>query len=311
MSRPYGRPSPPPANRSSSSATALRGRDHPGGGGQGGHLPPGLRVRGTPGEGPVRDGRPRCRPPARGTGWRHAARGGEGGTPTLSADGAYEALFNDLSRADAEPYLARLGAHTLAPFGAPVTERGMEDHPSTYLVCLQDRTFSPALQRRFAAHTTSAVDVDAGHSPMITRPAEVAAAIAAAARRRLRPTASDFAATADYAARLVGVMGTRPVPLLPQGAVLNVNYPKGTGRAAAVAPTMVAKIPQVEVAYVESGAGQVVPKPDPITPTDGSGNTDLAALARHQVSISALDVGFAAETDVLASATAAAGAVGP
>lgn len=49
------------------------------------------------------------------------------------------------------------------------------------MVCLRDRTFSPALQWTFAGRATSSVEVDAGHSPMVTRPAEVATAVAAAA----------------------------------------------------------------------------------------------------------------------------------
>jgi pimeloyl-ACP methyl ester carboxylesterase len=48
-------------------------------------------------------------------------------------------------------------------------------------MCLQDRQFSPALQREFASHVDTVVEIDAGHGPMLTRPAEVAEAIAAAA----------------------------------------------------------------------------------------------------------------------------------
>ena len=41
--------------------------------------------------------------------------------------------------------------------------------------------FSPALQRRMAANATEVVEVQAGHIPLLSRPAELAAAIAKAA----------------------------------------------------------------------------------------------------------------------------------
>ncbi|WP_177238450.1 hypothetical protein [Pseudonocardia ammonioxydans] len=44
-----------------------------------------------------------------------------------------------------------------------------------------DKSFSPALQRGFAGHTGAVVEIDAGHGPMLTRPAELADANARAA----------------------------------------------------------------------------------------------------------------------------------
>ena len=67
-------------------------------------------------------------------------------------------------------------------FGEPQTKTGWKEHPSTYILTTEDLVFSPELQRRMAAHATEVVEVDAGHIPLLSRPAELAAAIAKAAQ---------------------------------------------------------------------------------------------------------------------------------
>ena len=71
----------------------------------------------------------------------------------------------------------------MAVFGEAPTGLGWKEHPSTYVLTTQDRVFSPELQRRMSANATRVVEVDAGHIPLLSRPAELAAAIAAAANR--------------------------------------------------------------------------------------------------------------------------------
>ena len=66
------------------------------------------------------------------------------------------------------------------------TALGWREHPSTYVLTARDLVFSPELQRRMAAHATRTTEVDAGHIPLLSRPAELAQAIAEAA---LRPEA--------------------------------------------------------------------------------------------------------------------------
>ncbi len=48
--------------------------------------------------------------------------------------------------------------------------------PSTYVDCSQDRTVKPDWSRREAAQRLSAdiVEIDAGHSPHVSRPTELA-----------------------------------------------------------------------------------------------------------------------------------------
>ena len=104
------------------------------------------------------------------------------GTGTMTREAARATIFNDASDEQAAPALDALGAHALGTLGEPATGLGWQQHPTTFVLTLQDKQFSPALQREFASHTGTVVEVDSGHGPMLTRPAEVADAIAAAAR---------------------------------------------------------------------------------------------------------------------------------
>jgi hypothetical protein len=102
------------------------------------------------------------------------------GTATLTREGAKASVYNDATDEQAAPAIDALGTHALVTLGEPVTGLGWQ-HPSTCVVTPQGRSFSPALQREFATHTTSVGEIDAGHGPMLAKPAELAAAIAVAA----------------------------------------------------------------------------------------------------------------------------------
>lgn len=104
------------------------------------------------------------------------------GLSTLSADGAKEILFNDVSQETADPIIAALGTHRLSVFGEAPTAIGWREHPSTYVLTTQDLVFSPDLQRRMARNAGTVVEVEAGHIPQLSRAAELAEVIAGAAR---------------------------------------------------------------------------------------------------------------------------------
>jgi pimeloyl-ACP methyl ester carboxylesterase len=53
--------------------------------------------------------------------------------------------------------------------------------PSTYVVCTEDRALPPAAQREMATRADAVVEWPTDHSPFLTRPAELAALIAASA----------------------------------------------------------------------------------------------------------------------------------
>lgn len=110
-----------------------------------------------------------------------AIRATDDGLSTLDPDGAKRVLFNDVSDGRAAPIIAALGTHRLSVFGEAPAALGWREHPSTYVLTTQDLVFSPDLQRRMAANATTVVEVEAGHIPLLSRPAELADAIAAAA----------------------------------------------------------------------------------------------------------------------------------
>lgn len=112
-----------------------------------------------------------------------AIRADDEGMSTLDPDGAKRFLFNDVTDEQAAPIIAALTEHRLAVFGEAPTALGWKEHPSTFILTTEDKVFSPELQRRMSANATRVLEVDAGHVPLLSRPAELAAAIAAAAHR--------------------------------------------------------------------------------------------------------------------------------
>ena len=46
--------------------------------------------------------------------------------------------------------------------------------PSTYVICAHDAAIMPSLQRTMAARATDVIELDADHSPFLTRPEELA-----------------------------------------------------------------------------------------------------------------------------------------
>jgi pimeloyl-ACP methyl ester carboxylesterase len=75
----------------------------------------------------------------------------------------------------------RLCAQSAAVFGAEATNAAWERVPSTYLVCAEDRSTSPDLQRAQAARATTAIELPAAHFPFLSRPDLVASSIEEAA----------------------------------------------------------------------------------------------------------------------------------
>lgn len=106
---------------------------------------------------------------------------GDDGMSTVDPAGAKRVLFNDVTDEEAAPIIAALGPHRLSVFGEAPTALGWKEHPTTYVLTTQDRVFSPELQRRMSQPADRVVEVDSGHIPLLSRPAELARAIADAA----------------------------------------------------------------------------------------------------------------------------------
>jgi pimeloyl-ACP methyl ester carboxylesterase len=72
---------------------------------------------------------------------------------------------------------ARLTAQSATVFGAPAGAAAWRDLPALYLVCADDRSTAPALQRQQAARAARVIELGTGHHPFLSRPDLVAAAI--------------------------------------------------------------------------------------------------------------------------------------
>ena len=110
-----------------------------------------------------------------------------------SPDEAYRAGLSDALYGDVAPALAEATIRLLSsdcPFGIPVgatelTREGWGSIPRLYVRCTQDRAILPALQSRFIAEADAAfpdnptrvIDLDTSHSPFLSQPDQVAAAI--------------------------------------------------------------------------------------------------------------------------------------
>jgi len=86
-------------------------------------------------------------------------------------------FYSDLSAAAAEPYLDRLCPDAPGVFFEPATLPMVRPGvPITWVRAIRDKAVTPRMQDRLIARLGAQVrEVDSGHSPMINRPAEIAA----------------------------------------------------------------------------------------------------------------------------------------
>lgn len=99
----------------------------------------------------------------------------------MEPDTARIRIYNDATDDQFESVRPQLGHLSSRVLTEVPSGFGWREHPSTYLVCTLDQTYTPEVQRRFASHTTFSIDIEAGHAPMLTKPVEVADAIVTAA----------------------------------------------------------------------------------------------------------------------------------
>jgi pimeloyl-ACP methyl ester carboxylesterase len=101
------------------------------------------------------------------------------GTAGLKEDALVDLFYAECSKEDAEYAVGMFGIESLAAMGAPVhiTEAGAERVPRAYVECLRDRAITIELQRHMQAARPCApvLQIDTDHSPMLSRPDELAA----------------------------------------------------------------------------------------------------------------------------------------
>lgn len=97
-------------------------------------------------------------------------------------DGSISVIDDDRTRFDArflhdvrDSFLVhgaheRLTAQSPKAFATPTTLAAWREVPSTYLICTEDRSTSPALQRIHAARASRTLELPTGHHPFLSRP---------------------------------------------------------------------------------------------------------------------------------------------
>ena len=105
------------------------------------------------------------------------------GTMTLDLELAVEAFYADCDPADVPSFLRRLVPELATGFVQSPRAVAWRERPSTYLVCTDDRAVLPALQRNLAARCGDVVEIEASHSPFVSRPDEVTTLLADLAHR--------------------------------------------------------------------------------------------------------------------------------
>lgn len=96
------------------------------------------------------------------------------------ADAAFYADCDPATRAQAK---AQLALHSTAAIVTPAPRASWRECPSTYIVLTQDQIIPVAAQRQMASQASESVDFDSSHSPMLSKPAELAEVLAALATR--------------------------------------------------------------------------------------------------------------------------------
>jgi pimeloyl-ACP methyl ester carboxylesterase len=97
----------------------------------------------------------------------------EGGTFTVRPEALAGTFLQDCDPEIQRQAMDKTARQSLAVLGQPVASAAWQSVPSTYLVCARDRGTPADLQRGFAARAGRVVELDSGHHPFLSRPAEV------------------------------------------------------------------------------------------------------------------------------------------
>jgi pimeloyl-ACP methyl ester carboxylesterase len=107
----------------------------------------------------------------------------EGDPPTasLSYEVSRSAEYAECSAQDAAWAFPQIRPQPVVPFAQPVQipDGALDGIPRAYVLCTRDRSIPPALQRRMVAENgiDDVIEIDADHSPMLSRTKELAAAV--------------------------------------------------------------------------------------------------------------------------------------
>jgi pimeloyl-ACP methyl ester carboxylesterase len=94
-------------------------------------------------------------------------------------DAVHRAVAADFDRAAFMPIYERMGVQSLASFATP-SSAPPRSHPTTYVICTQDRAIAPDAQERMARGADDVVRLDSAHCPMFSMPGQLADVLHAA-----------------------------------------------------------------------------------------------------------------------------------
>ena len=97
----------------------------------------------------------------------------EGGTFTVRPEALAGTFLQDCDPEIQRQAVDRTARQSLAVLEQPVRSAAWQHVPSTYLVCTRDQGTPAERQREFARRAAGVVELDAGHHPFLSRPAEV------------------------------------------------------------------------------------------------------------------------------------------
>ena len=97
----------------------------------------------------------------------------DGGTFTVRPEALAGTFLQDCGPEIQRQAVGRTARQSLAVLGQPVRSAAWQQVPTTYLVCAQDLGTPAERQREFARRAAAVVELDAGHHPFLSRPAEV------------------------------------------------------------------------------------------------------------------------------------------
>ncbi|SNT52663.1 alpha/beta fold hydrolase [Actinacidiphila glaucinigra] len=87
---------------------------------------------------------------------------------------ASHVLYSDVEPHLAQQAAARLSHQSLASVTQPLTQAAWRTIPSTYILCEHDLAIPLPLQEAMATHAQRTVRLQSGHSPFLSKPAELA-----------------------------------------------------------------------------------------------------------------------------------------
>jgi len=97
----------------------------------------------------------------------------ERGTFTVRSEGLAETFLQDCGPEIQREAIDKRAWQSVAVLQQPVQSAAWQHVPSTYLVCAQDLGTPAGRQREFAGRAGSVVELEAGHHPFLSQPAEV------------------------------------------------------------------------------------------------------------------------------------------